>query len=113
MLAELGLVGRFYEIPEYLFFNRDHKDRSARACLTLYGYVGFFDPAKKGHIVLQCWMTYLQYLKSVNHFSLSLNERLYCYKHLAKWMLIYYKEITIDPIITLKYLIEFYLLKRC
>ena len=100
LLAEIGLLGRFHEIPEYLFFNRDHPDRSIRACTDLQKSIAWWNPAKAGHNAFPYWSLFYQYLRSVNHFPLSLNERLYCYKHLGKWTRLYYRKLIKDLIIS-------------
>ena len=94
LLAEIGLVGRMFEIPEHLFFRRDHSKsytdnwlkvtrvrdyRSQTMCWTSDG--------KRPFIVLPNWNICIEYLKSVLHANLSLSESLLCYKEIAKWVL--------------------------
>ena len=68
VLARLSLFGRFHQVPEYLFLNRDHSGRSVRSVPTrltrgrsrLSKYIGvgpippteWWDPSKKGKICL-------------------------------------------------------------
>src|ERR1700744_966024 len=33
--AEIGLYGPFYQVPDWLYFRRDHPDRAERACPTI------------------------------------------------------------------------------
>jgi hypothetical protein len=94
----LALLGRFYEIPEYLFFARNHpqqsmslyfpnylalasKDvfRSIKNIPDHYSYTVWFDPAKQGKILLPHWRIFWEYWLSVAKASLSWYERIRCY----------------------------------
>lgn len=90
LLVELGLIGRFYEIPQYLFYNREHKERSIRAVPNGRFRAGWFDTSNEGKISLPRCRTFVEYFKSVNHFSLGLYDRACCYVHLVKWLRMYY-----------------------
>lgn len=98
LLVRLALRGRFYEIPEYLFFARCHPEQSMnmfipnyllvakneqQELLSLrpdyYGYAIWFDSANEGRILLPHWRILWEYLLSIWHSSLSLSERLCCY----------------------------------
>jgi glycosyltransferase involved in cell wall biosynthesis len=84
LLVELGLHGRLYRIPEYLFFSRDHEGRSLRKLPTLGSRTHWFATTKRKRIVLPHWKHYLEYSKSVRRVELSGRVRLLCYLHLAK-----------------------------
>lgn len=47
LLAELALRGKFVEIPEYLFFRRDHAKTSLRANPKTRDIVSWFDPTRQ------------------------------------------------------------------
>ncbi len=47
LLAHLGLLGRFAEIPDFLFYNRDHAKRTAYYA-PLYLQLDWYDTSKKG-----------------------------------------------------------------
>lgn len=104
LLAELSLLGRFYQIPEYLFFNRNHPERSINA-IPIHLRAGWFDTSKQGQIALPRWRIFFEYLKSVNHFSLGLYERACCYADVGNWLLRYYKGMVKELIFAIKYLI--------
>jgi glycosyltransferase involved in cell wall biosynthesis len=101
MLLRLGILGRFYEIPEYLFFVRRHPqqsmsmffpnyllfaDKSKKPSLSMlpdfYGYAVWFDSAKKGKILLPHWRIIWEYVLSIWRSPMSLNERLCCHRSL-------------------------------
>ena len=102
LLARLALFGRFYEIPEPLFFNRNHTDRSVqtRPDMTIRGrsqigkWIGtgplppteWFDPSTKGKIVFPEWRLLREYAAAINKTPLSPQDRAQCYLYLSGWM---------------------------
>ncbi len=98
LLLRIGLLGEFYEIPEYLFFARSHSGQSLsmyfpnyhllnqgksadnrRILPDLYAYALWFDSANKGKILLPHWRIVWEYMRSVWLFPLSLEQRLRCH----------------------------------
>jgi glycosyltransferase involved in cell wall biosynthesis len=95
LLAELGLMGRIYEIPEHLFFRRDHPGAYTS---TYYSkVVEVIDYRKqlawwtgkpsKAIIVLPHWKNMFEYFKSINRVRLKISERFLCYRELSRWFL--------------------------
>ncbi|MEH2279818.1 MAG: glycosyltransferase family 2 protein [Nostoc sp.] len=101
LLLRLGILGRFYEIPESLFFVRSHPqqsmsmffpnyllfaDKSKKPLLSMlpdfYGYAVWFDSAKKGRILLPHWRIIWEYVLSIWRSPMNLNERLCCHRSL-------------------------------
>ncbi|NJM71109.1 MAG: glycosyltransferase family 2 protein [Scytonema sp. RU_4_4] len=101
LLLRLGLVGRFYEIPEYLFFARSHPQQSMsmffpnylllannnpQYSLSMlpdyYSYTVWFDSSKKGKILVPHWRIFWEYLFSVWRSSLNWYQRICCYRSL-------------------------------
>ncbi|MEB3335849.1 MAG: glycosyltransferase family 2 protein [Leptolyngbyaceae bacterium] len=95
LLAELGLWGRFHEIPEPLFFSRDHPSRSVHTSL-LQLRSGWFDAAQEGRMTLPHWKLWFEYSNALNRVSLSPYERLACYQHLAYWPWVYGTQLVRD-----------------
>ena len=101
LLAHLSLLGRFYKIPEPLFFNRSHTERSVqtRPDTTLRGRsriakrigVGplppteWFDPSMKGRIAFPEWRLLRAYAATVGQAPLRPQDRAWCYVHLGAW----------------------------
>lgn len=85
LLGELVLHGEFYEVPEYLFFKRDHPYRSMRAHPTFRERIAWFDPAKKGQLHLTRWKWLLEYLAAIKRVPISREEKAHCYIQMAKW----------------------------
>jgi glycosyltransferase involved in cell wall biosynthesis len=87
LLAKLALLGRFHEIPEYLFLNRDHPERSARVAQPqYYSYAAWFDSKKIGQISLPYWRMLRGYFQAVSETRLSFKSRLWCHVHLLNWV---------------------------
>ncbi|KAB8334598.1 glycosyltransferase family 2 protein [Scytonema tolypothrichoides VB-61278] len=103
LLLRLGLIGRFYEIPEHLFFVRSHPkqstsmffpnyllfaDNNPQYSLSMlpdyYSYTVWFDSSKKGKILLPHWRIFWEYLLSIWYSPLNDYERVCCYISLRK-----------------------------
>ncbi|GAA6623851.1 glycosyltransferase family 2 protein [Scytonema sp. NUACC26] len=96
-LLRLGLVGRFYEIPDYLFFARKHSQqslsmffpnylsatnntqkKSLRQLPDFYAYAVWFDSANTGKILFPHWRIFWEYSLSIWLVELNVYERLFC-----------------------------------
>ncbi|WGM88496.1 MAG: glycosyltransferase family 2 protein [Candidatus Bathyarchaeum tardum] len=94
LLGEISLTGRIFEIPEYLFFRREH----AKAYTNIYysKNINIHDhgkeslwwtgATKKPLITLPCWKNCFEFFKSVNRSSLNFSKKLLCYNELGKWL---------------------------
>jgi len=76
LLAELGLRGRLLEIPEALFFCRDHPERSVRA-LPFHKRIAWYHPASSGKSTFPHWRFYAEYFKCLKRVPLQRSERLW------------------------------------
>ncbi len=88
LLAEIGLVGRFFEIPEYLFFRREHLQSYTnrvdfKYCDKLRWWAGSNGIRKT---VFPYWKICVEYFNSVGRSSLAWSERRRCYAQIAKWL---------------------------
>jgi glycosyltransferase involved in cell wall biosynthesis len=90
IVAELALQGRFYNVPEFLYFRRDHPTRATRIgsdvrrrCVTL-------DPKRADrwrHPVARLLGEYLlAYASAIWRTPISTTDRLRCTKELAVWI---------------------------
>lgn len=84
-MAELGLVGRFYEVPEYLFYSRDHPERSIRNG-TIHSRAGWWDTKNANQKVFPQWRLFAELFRIVKDARLSRGERAACYLYLQKWL---------------------------
>jgi hypothetical protein len=85
LLAELSLHGRFYEIDEYLFIQRQRSPQ--RMFPNRRSRMAWFDPAKKNQTVFPEWRVFFEFCNTIRRAPLSLNESLNCYLLTASWML--------------------------
>lgn len=79
LLGELSLLGRFHEIPEFLFFYRNHPQQSWQLHPTSYAYEEWFDPARSERWTLPNWRLLWEHLRSVGRVPLGWQERVGCY----------------------------------
>lgn len=90
LVAELSLHGPFYQVPEVLYFRRDHPNRAERARTTKRARAANFDPRRANrlrHPVVRLLIEYVWgYVRAVQRAPISPADRLRCYGHLACWM---------------------------
>lgn len=84
LLADLALRGKLLEIPQYLFFSRDHGGRSIRS-IPFHWRHQWFNPQLKNAPSLPHWQTLGGYIKSIGASPLPLLGRLKCYALLLRW----------------------------
>ncbi|MBN1559784.1 glycosyltransferase [candidate division KSB1 bacterium] len=75
LLAELSLLGRFYEIPDYLFFRRHHPAASSYH-KDVESQLQFFDPSLSGRLVLQTWRHLFEHFKSIKRADIQATQKL-------------------------------------
>jgi glycosyltransferase involved in cell wall biosynthesis len=85
LLAELALHGEIHEIPEVLFFRRDHPRRSMRANKSMHAVDLWVNPQKRGRRTLLRWKWLSEYVKSIHKVPMDLQERLRCYRQMLRW----------------------------
>jgi glycosyltransferase involved in cell wall biosynthesis len=73
LLAQLTLYGPFYEIPERLFFRREHAHSSTKQSIA--DQQEFFDPRTRGKISLITWRQQFQHLVSIGRAPLTLRDK--------------------------------------
>jgi len=87
IIAELSLHGPFYEVPDWLYFRREHEGQSGRVplrrrCVTM-------DPRRADrlrHPVARLYGEYvLAYFSAIRRAPLTAAERRECYRYLAQW----------------------------
>jgi len=84
LLAELGLRGRFCELPEILFFRRDHPQTSGRA-YSIHRRLVWFDSRNTRRIDLPYWRIGVEFYRAANRVPLRLSDRLACYRIVQAW----------------------------
>jgi glycosyltransferase involved in cell wall biosynthesis len=90
IIAELALHGPFYQVPDWLYFRRDHPERAERACPTVRSRCANMDPRRASKLrnpVLRLYAEYIWgYIAAIRRAPLSDADRRECYGHLARWL---------------------------
>jgi glycosyltransferase involved in cell wall biosynthesis len=85
LLAELGLYGRFYVIPDYLFLHREHALRSVELHPSRQERTVWMDPTAAGKILLPHFRQLSELILCLQRTPLPAKMRFLCYGHLIKW----------------------------
>jgi glycosyltransferase involved in cell wall biosynthesis len=102
LLAELGLRGRFHEVPEDLLLHRDHAKRSVFVAPSRHALASWFDPSQAGRILFPVWGLLSEYISAVLRVPLTWTERFHCMVQLAKWTKYHWREMAEDLAIAAK-----------
>jgi len=88
--AEFVLHGPFYQVPDWLYFRRDHPGRAERARPTVRARCANLDPHRADrlrHPALRLYAEYLWgYVAAIRRAPLSPADRQECYRYLAQWV---------------------------
>jgi glycosyltransferase involved in cell wall biosynthesis len=94
LVAELSLMGRIYEIPECLFYWREHPDSYTSIFYgsnrkdtldRLRAEAAWW--SKENGTYFPHWKNCIEYFKSVNRVPLKLSERIWCYIQIFGWFM--------------------------
>lgn len=85
LLAEMAMLGRFVEHPEYLFHRRLHAAASAQANPDPKSLSVWYDPANKGVPPMKRSRMLVEYLRAISRVRMPLPEKLKCYLQMARW----------------------------
>lgn len=90
LMAEMALAGRFHQVPELLYFRRDHPDRAERAKPTKRARAANMDPIRANrlrHPTARLLGEYVWgFVSAVRRTPLSAAERSRCYLYLGEWL---------------------------
>jgi glycosyltransferase involved in cell wall biosynthesis len=90
IITELALHGPFYQVPDWLYFRRDHPERAERACPTVRSRCANMDPRRANrlrHPVARLYAEYMwAYVAMIRRAPLSAQDRQECYRYLAQWV---------------------------
>ncbi len=89
LLAELGIHGRFHEIPEYLLYHRVHQNSSVAEYADRRSRVQWFDPNAHTDWVFPYWRQLLEYIRAIQRTRSSFHTKRHCYRHMVGWMVCY------------------------
>lgn len=91
LLAELSMIGQFWELDERLFMRRMHPQGSTFANTTRQESMGWWNPAKKRQQVhLPNWRLLMEHVRGIQHVPLRSADRRRCYISLCRhWVTMY------------------------
>jgi len=75
LLAHLALLGRFVEIPEFLFFPRKHGEQSSTMVGDYWSYAKWFNPELNGKRTYPHWRLFTEYFRTVLFARAPLSDR--------------------------------------
>ena len=88
--AELGLYGPFYQVPDWLYFRRDHAERAERAFKTTRAWCANLDPARADplrHPTIRLYAEYVWgFADAIRRAPLPSAEKRKCYYYLLRWL---------------------------
>ncbi|MEO8097262.1 MAG: glycosyltransferase [Acidobacteriota bacterium] len=92
-LMRLALRGRFFEIPERLFFSRTHDERYSSLSSTPRLQVSWFDTSRSVGIFFPYWRLWREYFRAVALAPISRREKLTCHWQVAlcPWRAAWYR----------------------
>jgi len=86
-VAEIALHGPFYQVPELLFFRRDHPTRAERANPTIPTRCANLDPRRAGQSTVRLLGEYVWgFVAAVRRAPLTSSQRRECYRYLGQWL---------------------------
>jgi glycosyltransferase involved in cell wall biosynthesis len=86
LVMEIALYGRFYQVPELLYFRRDHPNRGDRNP-TIRAVCANLDPRRANHSTVRLVAEYLWALvATIRRAPLSAADRIECYRYLLRWL---------------------------
>jgi glycosyltransferase involved in cell wall biosynthesis len=85
LLGELSLRGKLYEIPEFLFFYRNHAAQSW-AQPSYHAQQAWYDPRRKGVRTFPHWRLLGEHAHSIVRVPLKVHERIECTVCMGWWV---------------------------
>jgi glycosyltransferase involved in cell wall biosynthesis len=99
LLAELALRGKVHQLPESLFFRRDHPGTSTRIHPSVRRLVAYVDPQKTGQFQLPHWRWLAEYSDAIGRVPLAFAARAKCYGILGMWLCRYSHRLLKDVLL--------------
>ena len=89
IIAELALHGPFFQVPDWLYFRRDHPQRAEHANPTVRSRCANMDPRRANrlrHPAVRLYYEYIwAFIGAIRRAPLSAQDRQRCYGHLVEW----------------------------
>ena len=85
-VAEIALHGRFHQVPDLVFFRRDHPDRGDRSP-SIPELCARLDPRRTGQSTARLVSEYvLAYVSAIRRSPISARDKAACLRHLSAWL---------------------------
>jgi Glycosyl transferase family 2 len=89
IISELTLQGPFYQVPDWLYFRRDHPERAERASPSMRSRCANMDPRRADKLrnpAVRLYGEYIwAYLRSIHQAPISAADKRECYRYLGEW----------------------------
>ena len=103
MLGQLALRGHFYEVPEYLFFHRQHPQKASNLHRDPLLYDVWYAPERANkRFRFPNWKLLIEHLRSVRDAPLSGRERVRCYLAMVRWLRAFRHRLIDDALVAMK-----------
>jgi glycosyltransferase involved in cell wall biosynthesis len=90
IIAEIALYGPFYQVPEWLYFRREHGGQAGGASPTMRRRCSSMDPRRASrwrHPAVRLYGEYIwAFIAAIRRAPLSDADRHECYRYLAQWL---------------------------
>jgi glycosyltransferase involved in cell wall biosynthesis len=90
LVAGLALRGPFCQVPDWLYFRRDHAERAERAFNTVRAWCANLDPGRNSALRNPAIRLYAEYVwgfvTAIRQAPLTPADKHLCYRHLAGWL---------------------------
>ncbi len=90
IIAELALHGPFHQVPDWMYFRRDHPGRAERAHPSVRARCANMDPRRANPWLNPAPRLFAEYIwayaRMIRNAPLTPQERKECYGHLAAWV---------------------------
>lgn len=86
MLAEVALCGRFYQLPDLLFFHREHAEQVTRQFPSRQERMARLNPERHLLMVFPYFRQFREYIVAIQRTPLSRRERIRCYYEMMRWV---------------------------
>jgi glycosyltransferase involved in cell wall biosynthesis len=90
LTAGFALYGPFYQVPDWLYFRRDHAERAERAFKTVRPWCANLDPRRSDALRNPAIRLYAEYVwgfvTAIRRAPLTPAEKRACYRQLAEWL---------------------------
>jgi len=94
LLGELALRGKLTEIPEHLFYRRDHPQMSGRANPTATSIAAWFDPNNQQKLVLPMHRLLQEHIRAVSRTPMGPLEKVKCFAQIRTFIRWKRRELT-------------------